>query len=128
MTLKTYAEARKILDDACKKHDGKPASSATRATQPNEDAGEEAWWTENRGSSPPYDSPRSRAYLWAYRQIAGPLPLYAKGLRLDNDFLLLDRGVMKALLLNHAVRFLAGPSPRFEVTPLGQALIESLEA
>jgi len=35
---------------------------------------------------------------------------------------------MKALLLNHAVRFLAGPSPRFEVTPLGQALIESLEA
>ena len=127
MTRKSHAEARAILDAACKKYDGKPASSATRAAQHNEAAGNEAWWTENGGSSPPYDSPRSRAYLWSYLQIAGLLPLYAKGLPLADGYLLLDRGVMKVLLLNHAVEFGAGAPPRFEVTPLGHALIATLE-
>ncbi|GAA0575977.1 hypothetical protein GCM10009416_13370 [Craurococcus roseus] len=59
------------------------------------------------GSVPPAGSPRTKAYLRAYVRIAGARPIFAKGIPLEDGYLLLDRGVMKALLLAGHVAFMA---------------------
>ena len=121
-----FLEARSILDEECIKADGKPASTNKAPSKSqNEAAADEGWWLKNCGSVPPYDSPRTQAYLRAYMRIAGERPIFAKGIPLEDGYMWPDRGVMKALLMADCVTLIARPSPRFEVTVHGWNLLQS---
>ena len=118
-----HSEARRVLNRHCVELDGKAASSNHSVSKDqNGAAATAAWWIANDSSSPPADSPRSRAYLRAYHEIAGPR-FFATGIPLDDGYMLPDRGVMKALLEGGYVVLTNERSPRFEVTERGRALI-----
>ena len=121
---KTFAEARKILNDLCLELDRKEASTnKTVSGQRNEDGLHEAWWVENDETSPPFDSPRCKAYLRAYAEIAGPV-FYGSGIPLDRGGLMHpDRGVMKAMLQSGCVTLGKTKRGLFELTQKGQELI-----
>jgi hypothetical protein len=70
---KSFEEARKILDDLCLSIDGKVASTNKRPLdRSNPDGNKTAWWLEHTGRLPSFESNRSKAYLRAYVEIAGP--------------------------------------------------------
>ena len=96
--IKTFAEARSILDDLCHRIDKKSASTnKTLKKKPNLDGNSEAWWLAHKGTTPAFNSNRSIAYLTAYVVIAGP-DFSGSGIPLKDGFMYPDRGVMKAML------------------------------
>src|SRR5258706_6502153 len=120
---KTFRDARKILNDLCLMLDGKEASSNKNASEtPNPDGVQESWWLENKEACPQFDSPRSKAYLRAYIEIAGPM-FYGSGIPLDRGLMHPDRGVMKAMLQAGCVRFGTSKRGLFELTHKGNDLI-----
>jgi hypothetical protein len=119
-----HSEAQRILHRYCLALDGKaPSSNRVVAKVDNAAARQLSWWLQNPGSGPPADSPRSKAYLRAYLEIAGQR-FFASGIPLNDGYMHPDRGVMKALLASGDVRLTDEPSPRFEVTSKGQLLLE----
>ncbi|MGY3496763.1 HNH endonuclease [Bradyrhizobium sp. USDA 4502] len=123
---KTFSEARSILDNFCQRIDNKPASTnKTSKTKPNPYGNSEAWWLAHKGT-PSFDGDRSRAYLSAYVEIAGP-HFYGSGIPLEDGYMYPDRGVMKAML--HAGCVTIGKSEQglFELTPRGRKLISVTE-
>lgn len=125
--IKTFAEARSVLNDFCQRMDKKPAST-NRASKkkPNPDGNVEAWWLAHKGTTPSFDSDRSRAYLSAYVEIAGP-HFYGSGIPLENGFLYPDRGVMKAMLQAGCVTIGANKQGLFELTSKGRKLTSGTE-
>jgi hypothetical protein len=124
---KTFRDARNLLNDLCLMLDGKEASSNRNASEtPNPDGAQESWWLGNKRPAPQFDSPRSKAYLRAYIEIAGPM-FYGSGIPLDQGFMHPDRVVMKALLQADCVTL--GKSKRgiFELTPKGNSLIAGID-
>jgi hypothetical protein len=93
-----FREARGLLNNLCLMLDGKPASTNRSPSEtPNPDGAQESWWIENNETCPPFDSPRCKAYLRAYIEIAGPV-FYGTGIPLERGLMHPDRGVMKAML------------------------------
>lgn len=86
------------------------------------DGGNLNWWLENRDTIEPWDGPRSRAYLTAYVEIAGPI-FFGTGIPLHDGYLQPDRGVMKRLLDTGAVT-LDKAKFRFSLNDKGRHLIE----
>jgi hypothetical protein len=124
---RTFVEARQILNELCLRLDGKEASTNKRASQERNLNGVlRSWWVEHDEVCPPFDSPRSKAYLAAYVLIAGPL-FYGTGIPLDRDLLLPDRGVMKSLLLAGCVEIGQTRPGLFELTAKGRELIAGLD-
>jgi hypothetical protein len=75
--------------------DGKEASSNRSASEtPNPDGVQESWWLENKETCPPFDSPRSKAYLRAYIESAGPM-FYGSGIPLDRGLMHSCRGYQR---------------------------------
>ena len=121
-----FPEAKKILNALCLKLDGKPASSNKyKSEAPNPAGAQEAWWIENDDTYPPFDSPRCKAYLRAYIEIAGPV-FFGSGIPLDRGLLHPDRGVMKAMLLAGCVTIGVTKRGLFELTQKGKDLIDGL--
>ncbi|MCK1580665.1 HNH endonuclease [Bradyrhizobium sp. 168] len=124
---KTFRDARKLLNDFCLMLDGKEASSNKHASKaPNVYGAQELWWLENKKPAPPFDSPRSKAYLRAYIEIAGPM-FYGSGIPLDRGLLHPDRGVMKAMLEAGCVTLGRNKRGIFELTPKGNDLIAGVD-
>lgn len=124
-TRKTFTEARQILDKLCIKLDGKPASTNKQPSDfRNPDGAERSWWTANDESCPRFDSPRCRAYLQAYIDIAGPT-FFGTGIPLKRRYLHPDRGVMKALLIEGCVTLGERTPGLFELTEKGKKLIDA---
>ncbi|HEV7880202.1 MAG TPA: hypothetical protein VGP39_19260 [Bradyrhizobium sp.] len=120
---KTFREARNILNSLCLEFDGKEASTNKRASQtPNSEGKHESWWLENDETCPPFDSPRSIAYLRAYAEIAGPM-FYGSGIPLDRGLMHPDRAVMKAMLRAGCVTLGTTKPGLFELTKKGSDLI-----
>ena len=120
---KTFRDARQILNDLCLMLDGKEASSNRNASHtPNPDGAQESWWLENKETCPPFDNPRSKAYLRAYIEIAGPM-FYGSGIPLDRGLMHPDRGVMKAMLQAGCVTLGINKRGLFELTHKGNDLI-----
>ncbi|MGY4318987.1 HNH endonuclease [Bradyrhizobium sp. JR3.5] len=125
--IKTFAEARSILDELCHRIDKKPASTnKTLKKKPNLDGNSEAWWLAHEGTTPAFDSNRSIAYLTAYVEIAGP-HFYGSGIPLEDGFMYPDRGVMKAILHAGCVTIGINEQGLFELTPKGRKLISGTE-
>jgi hypothetical protein len=95
-------EARRILTAYCEKLTGKPPSTFKITKERNENGKSLNWWMENRDAVDSWDGPRSRAYLQAYVEIAGPI-FFGSGIPLHDGFLQPDRGVMKRLFEAGAV-------------------------
>jgi hypothetical protein len=124
---KSFREARTILNDLCLKLDGKEASTnKSKSEKPNLDGAHEAWWIEHNETSPPFDSPRSKAYLRAYVEIAGPM-FYGSGIPLEIGLMHPDRGVMKAMLQADCVTLGKSRRGLFELTPKGNDLISKID-
>ena len=124
---KSFREARQILIDLCLRLDGKEASTnKSKSEKPNLDGAQEAWWLENNETSPPFDSPRSKAYLRAYVEVAGPM-FYGSGIPLESGLMHPDRGVMKAMLQSGCVTLGKGKRGLFELTPKGKDLISAID-
>ncbi|MGY3547096.1 hypothetical protein [Bradyrhizobium sp. USDA 4469] len=125
--IKTFAEARSILNDLCHRIDKKPASTnETLKKKPNLDGNSEAWWLAHKGTTPAFDSNRSIAYLTAYVEIAGP-SFYGSGISLEDGYMYPDRGVMKGMLQAGCVTFRKNTQGLFELTPKGRKLISEIE-
>lgn len=121
--IRTFSEARSILDDFCQRMDKKPASTNKAAKKkPNPAGNSETWWLAHNGATPAFDSDRSKAYLSAYVEIAGPYFL-GSGIPLEDGFLWPDRGVMKAMLKAGCVKLGASKQGLFELTPKGRKLV-----
>ncbi|MCK1607251.1 HNH endonuclease [Bradyrhizobium sp. 166] len=121
--MKTFAEARSILDEFCLRIDKKPASTnKTLKKKPNQDGNSEAWWLAQKDATPAFDSNRSIAYLTAYVQIAGSR-FYGSGIPLEDGFMYPDRGVMKAMLHAGCVTIGINKQGLFKLTPKGRKLI-----
>lgn len=122
---KTFRYANQLLNEFCLTLNGKKASSnkSTRE-KPNPDGAQETWWLKKKGQCPPFDSPRCKAYLRAYVEIAGP-HFFGSGIPLDEGYIYPDRGVMKALLQADCVTL----SNRgiFELTTKGHNLIAGID-
>lgn len=124
---KTFRDARKILNDLCLMLDGKEASSNRSASEtPNPDGAQESWWLENKKTAPPFNSFRSKAYLRAYIEIAGPM-FYGSGIPLDHGLMHPDRGVMKAMLQAGCVTLGRNNRGVFELTPKGNDLVAGVD-
>lgn len=118
-----YREAWEILRSHCLAIVGEPPSSNKYPCKKQNLAGANAsWWLAHTGSIPPANSPRSVAYLAAYTDIAGPL-FFGMGIPLagGDGFLLPDRGVMKALLLEDYVTL--DVQGRFQLTDRGRDVL-----
>jgi hypothetical protein len=123
----TFREARTLLDSLCLFLDGKPASTNKKQSEtPNPNGAEESWWIENDKTSPPFDSPRCKAYLRAYDEIAGPV-FYGTGIPLERGLMHPDRGVMKAMLLAECVTLGVAKRGLFELTQKGRDLIAGID-
>jgi hypothetical protein len=124
---KTFREASTILNDLCIKLDGKEASSNKSGSKtPNLKGAQELWWLENKETCPPFDSPRCKAYLRAYKEIAGPI-FFGSGIPLDDYFMHPDRGVMKAMLQAGCVTLGKSKHGLFELTQKGNELISEID-
>jgi len=122
----TFREARDILNNLCLKLDGKEASSNKSVSDtPNPDGAQESWWVENDETCPSFDSPRCKAYLRAYIEIAGPV-FYGSGIPLDRGLMHPDRGVMKAMLQAGCVTLGVTKRGLFELTQKGKDLIAGI--
>ncbi|MET3364247.1 HNH endonuclease [Bradyrhizobium ottawaense] len=125
--IKSFAEARSILDDLCHRLDKKPASTnKTLKKKPHLDGNSEAWWLAHKGATPAFDSNRSIAYLAAYVEIAGP-HFYGSGIPLEDGLMYPDRGVMKSMLHGGCVTIGKNKPGLFELTPKGRKLISGTE-
>jgi hypothetical protein len=112
-----------VLDRYCQEADWKPASTnKLPAKEQNGSGKDRSWWLKNRGTCPPYDSPRSIAYLRAYIEFGEPI-FYATGIPLADGYLHPDRAVMKAMLLGDCVVLNKEQHSRFELTEKGRALL-----
>ena len=119
----TYSAARRILNAYCVAADGRPASTnKVPSKKRNEEGRTEAWWLAHMETCPPPDSPRTKAYLKAYTEIAGDT-FYATGIPLDGGLMMPDMAVMKCLLQAGAVRLSKVGTPKFELTEVGLELI-----
>jgi len=122
----TFREASSLLNELCLAFDGKPASTNKSASETRRLDGEhESWWTENDETCPPFDSPRCKAYLRAYVEIAGPV-FYGSGIPLDRGLMHPDRGVMKAMLQAECVTLGVTKRGLSEVTKKGKDLISDI--
>lgn len=118
-----HIDAKHVLDKHCREADGKPASTnKLPAKEQNRSGSDPCWWKENQGTCPPYNSPRSIAYLRAYIEIGEPI-FYATGIPLVDGYLFPDRAVMKAMLLSDCVVLNLEQNSRFELTDKGRALL-----
>jgi 5-methylcytosine-specific restriction protein A len=125
--VKTFTDAKEILNDHCLNLDLKKASSNKSASKkPNPDGAQKSWWLKNKDKRPPFDGPRCKAYLRAYIEIAGPT-FYGSGIPLDDGLMHPDRGVMKALLQAGCVTLGKTKRGVFELTPKGNALIAGVD-
>ena len=125
--VKTFGDAKEILNDHCLRFDLKKASSNKNASKKrNPDGAQKSWWLKNKDKCPPFDGPRCRAYLQAYIEIAGPT-FYGSGIPLDDGLMHPDRGVMKALLQAGCVTLGKHKRGIFELTPKGKALIAGID-
>jgi hypothetical protein len=107
--------------------DGKSASTNKNPSEkPNPNGAEKSWWIENDETLPPFDSPRCRAYLRAYAEIAGPV-FYGSGIPLERGLMHPDRGVMKAMLLAECVTLGVTKRGLFELTEKGRDLIAGID-
>lgn len=124
---KSFLEARKTLNDYCLSLDGREASSNKKASETLNRHGEQESWFLERKSAPPFDSPRCKAYLSAYIEIAGPM-FYGSGIPLDRGLMHPDRGVMKAMLLAGCVTLGKSKRGLFELTAKGRRLVGGVAA
>lgn len=121
-----FREARDLLNNLCLMLDGKPASTNKSPSETsNPDGAQESWWIENNETRPPFDSPRCKAYLRAYIEIAGPM-FYGTGIPLDRGLMHPDRGVMKAMLQAECVTLGVRKRGLFELTQKGTDLIAGI--
>src|SRR5947207_15987262 len=81
-----------------------------------------SWGLENKETCPPFDSPRCKAYLRAYKEIARPM-FFGSGIPLKDYFMHPDRGVMKAMLQAGCVTLGKNRRGVFELTQKGNQLI-----
>jgi hypothetical protein len=123
---KTFRAAKSLLNNLCLALDGKVASSNKNVSETqNPDGAQESWWIENDETCPPFDSPRCKAYLRAYVEIAGPV-FYGSGIPLDRGLMHPDRGVMKAMLQAECVTLGVTKRGLFELTQKGRDLIAGI--
>lgn len=123
-----------ILTAICHTLDGSSPSAKTVKPQPREaDAVLAGWWIVNQGEyhaeaevepariDNPYNTPdRPSAYLRAYLAIVGDR-IPARGVPLaEGQYLWLDKGVMKSLLLFNLIELEQG---HFELTARGRAFL-----
>jgi hypothetical protein len=107
--------------------DGKEASTnKSKSDKVNHNGTQEVWWLENNETVPQFDSPRSKAYLRAYVEIAGPM-FYGSGIPLESGLMHPDRGVMKAMLQSGCVTLGKSKRGLFELTPKGNDLISGID-
>jgi hypothetical protein len=122
----TFREARALLNSLCLMLDGKPASTnKNQSEKSNPNGAEKSWWIENDETFPPFDSPRCKAYLRAYAEIAGPV-FYGTGIPLERGLMHPDRGIMKAMLLAECVTLGVTKRSLFELTQKGRDLIAGI--
>jgi len=100
-----HREAKAILDEWCKRETGKPASTGKRAYPrlSYEKASSLEWWTEAGGARE--TTRRTVAYLKAYCEIAGSSKFSARGIKLDDGYLRLDKGVVRFAVSKGLITF-----------------------
>ena len=119
-----YLHARKVLDFYCQQETDKKASTNREPGKiSNKDARRIDWWLENMGTQPPWDAPRTKAYLRDYTEIAGAR-FFAEGIPLKGGFMHPDRAVMKSLLSEECVEI--AEDHRFVLTERGQRLLDEV--
>jgi hypothetical protein len=117
-------EAKAVLNRHTDGLTDKSSSSSTPTTAPaNPALNEQSYWagvSENMANTQ-----RSKAYLRAYLEIAGDMPIFGTGIRLDKGRMPLDKSVMHRLEREELVEFgKVGGELIFILTPKGQKWIE----
>lgn len=120
----TSEQAYQILETLCLMLDGKLPSSHKNPSdypkQPEMEYADEQTWMARKRHQPIEGNTRTEAYLRAYLAIGGDR-FAATGIQLsDGCYLRPDAGVMKSLLVAHAVQLEQG---HFELTTRGRAFL-----
>lgn len=115
-------EARKVLAAYCLQEDGKPASTFQITKEMRREGASDVWFLENTETCPPWDGPRTRAYLKAYAVISDER-FYGTGIPVHNKYLQPDRAVIKSLLLAGCVEM---DKIRILLTDRGQELCDAV--
>ena len=121
MTRMRHFDARKILQKHNEDLGLTPPSSSNPTKQPSNQAqNEEGYWAGVTDAMATTE--RSKAYLRAYTEIAGPMPIYGTGILLDAGWHMpLDKSVMHRLQRDGFVSFgRQGKKLTFEVSSKGQ--------
>ena len=91
---------------------------------PRAEARQLEWWLKDFDDTESATTDRNKAYLRAYRRIAGHERLYAQGLPLaDRGSIYMDRSVMRRLYRDGFVTFHAARDPHFLITESGDEMI-----
>jgi hypothetical protein len=100
-----HEEAKNILDRWCKNLTGKPASTGARKTAylTAEKASNLSWWKKGRNAKTTTN--RTEAYLNAYKEIISSSKIPAKGIKLSDGYLHLDKGVVRFALAQGKIFF-----------------------
>jgi hypothetical protein len=95
-----FEEARRILVRHCRDLDGScPSTNKRKYPRPRDEGGRRDWWLMPEKGYGEMPTTRSQAYLSAYREIQGSQRIPGEGIRLDDGYLHLDKGVMKSALI-----------------------------
>jgi hypothetical protein len=123
-----FSEARKILNDYCIRIVGEPASTNKSAAKDRRMEGaRRAFWLENQGTVPAYNSNRTVAYLLAYLEI-GEARMFGTGIPIEGRFIHPDRAVMKSLLLEELLQIDEAKSGKFSLTDSGKDFVAELRS
>lgn len=124
MARVTEAKARQIIADELERAGWQTASTFTVMDGIRPGSESLSWWHQNTPAAETAVTPRSIAYLRAYRRIAGGQPLYAGGLLLSRRRLWMDRSIISRLERDGYLRFVEGKNPHFELTSSGEELAQ----
>jgi hypothetical protein len=101
-----FEAARRILVRYCQDLDGScPSTNKVKYPRPRLEGRRRDWWLLPEKGYREIPTTRSRAYLTAYREIEGSARIPGEGIRLDDGYLYLDKGVMKSALIHNLADF-----------------------